>query len=118
LLQQPGTTPVRVLIILGRSMVGVGLARAHYEAGKRGRSLESAIFQSMRNVRPFGIPDWKAEAAFWASCAPAWSRQRIRKGLKDLCTTDELLKGTRLSNDVGVLTDLVGKLALTAEVTA
>ncbi len=118
LLQQAGTTPVRVLMALGRTLVGVGIARGHYDSGNRGRSLENAIFQSIRRARPFGLGSWKAEAGLWASWAPAWPPPRIRKGLDDMATTDQLLKDTRLSSDVGVLTDLVGKLALGREVAA
>ena len=100
-----------MLMTLGSSLVGLGVARSHYENGKRGRALESAIFNSMRAARPFGLRDWKAEAAKWASWAPNWPETRIRLAIDEARMTDERLKSTTFSNDLGVLTDLVMWLA-------
>jgi DNA polymerase III delta subunit len=111
ILHQSGMTAVRMLMTLGSSLVGLGVARSHYENGKRGRALESAIFNSMRAARPFGLRDWKAEAAKWASWAPNWPETRIRFAIDEARMTDERLKSTTFSNDLGVLTDLVMWLA-------
>ncbi len=117
-LNQSGMTAVRMLTTLGTSLVGLGVTRSHYDSGKRGRALESAVYYSVRAARPFGLLQWKVEAANWASWAPDWPEPRIRAAIDAARMADERLKGTRISKDLGVLTDLVIRLATDLEVTA
>jgi len=116
ILNQSGTTGVRMVMALSPALVGLGVARAHYDAGKRGRSLQSAVFDSIKVARPFGLK-WGDEAAKWASWAPEWPLPRIRQAIDDARRADELLKDTHLSDDAGLLTDLVMRLAAGREVT-
>lgn len=117
ILHQSGMTGVRMLMTLGSSLIGMGVARSHYDSGKRGRALESAVVGSLSGARPFGLGNWKVEAAKWASWAPDWSQERIRAAIDAARSTDERLKNTKLSSDQGLLTDLVMRLAPGLEVT-
>lgn len=117
-LNQSTMTGVRMVMTLGTALVGVGVARGHLDGGKRGRALESAAFGSLRTARPYGMPDWRGEAARWAAWAPRWSPARIRAALDHAARADELLKGTRLSSDHAVLTDLTLTLGSGREMTS
>ncbi|MEE8062291.1 MAG: DNA polymerase III subunit delta [Gemmatimonadales bacterium] len=120
ILNQSGMTAVRMLTTLGASLVGLGVARSHYDGGKRGRALESAVHDSLRAARLFWlrIPNWRVEATKWASWAPDWPEPRIRAAIDAARMADERLKNTKFSKDLGVLTDLVMRLATGLEVTA
>ncbi len=115
ILNQSGTTGVRLVTALGTALIGAGVARAHYDTGKRGRALPSAVFNSIKAVRPYGFK-WGDEATKWASWAPHWPLPRIRRAIDDARRADELLKDTHVSNDAGILTDLVMRLAAGEEV--
>jgi DNA polymerase III subunit delta len=110
LLDQPGITAVRMVSLLGTSLAGVGLARSHLDRGVRGGSLERLVFERLRELRLFGMPDWKAEAARWARWAAAWPAPRVRDGLRAARDADQALKNTTVSNERGLLTDLVLRL--------
>jgi hypothetical protein len=117
-LAQSGVSGVRLVTLLGVQLIGVGIARAHHDDGKRGRALHAAIFETLRNVRPFGLQNWKDEAANWARWAPAWPLPRVGRALRLARDADARLKDTRVSSEEGVLTDLVLRLTIGAEVPA
>ena len=47
MLAQPGVSGVKLVTALGTALVGLGIARAHYDRGLRGRSLEAAVLKSL-----------------------------------------------------------------------
>jgi DNA polymerase-3 subunit delta len=116
-LQQSGVTGVKLVTTMGTTLVGVGIARAHWERKLRGRQLEDAVFKSLLKARPFGLPEWKAEAHSWSLWAERWPQPRVRAAIKATLEADQALKSTTISNDRGVLTDLVMKLTVGAEAT-
>ncbi len=111
-LAQPGVSGVRLVTLLGTSLVGVGIARGHWDARKRGRTLEQAVFGTLLKVRPFALGDWKSEAAAWARWAEQWPAERVRAALRAALAADRALKSTTISDDRGILTDLVMRLAV------
>ncbi len=112
LLDQPGVTAVRLITLLGTSLTGVGLARAHYDRRVRGGSLERLVFDRLRQLRLFGLPDWKAESARWARWAAAWPATRVGAALRAARDADQALKSTTISDERGILTDLVLRLTV------
>ena len=80
LLDQSGVTGVRLVSLLGTSLVGVGLARSHYDRRVRAGSLERLVLERLRQLRIFGLPDWKDESAKWAAWAAAWPLPRVATG--------------------------------------
>lgn len=109
-LDQPGISGVRLVTLIGTDLVGLGVARAFYERGARDSSLESAVFGAVRNARLAGR-DWKATAAAWARAVPGWPPARIRAGVRAALAADLALKSTTISEDRGILTDLIIALA-------
>ncbi len=111
LLDQPGITAVRMVTLIGTSLAGVGLARSHLDRGVRGGSLERLVFERLRELRLFGLPEWKAESARWARWASAWPAARVRGGLRAARDADQALKNTTVSDERGIVIDLVLRLA-------
>jgi DNA polymerase III subunit delta len=112
LLDQSGVTAVRLVSLLGTSLIGVGLARSHYDRRVRAGQLERLVFDRLRELRIFGLPDWKAESARWARWAAAWPADRVRSGLIAARDADQALKNTTVSDELGILTDLVLRVAV------
>jgi len=103
---------VRLISLLGTSLVGVGLARSHFDRRVRAGQLERVVLERLRQLRVFGLPDWKEESARWARWAAAWPAPRLRNGLRAARDADQALKNTTVSDERGILTDLVLRLAV------
>ncbi len=111
-LDQAGVSGVKLVTALGTALVGVGIARAHFDGGMRGRSLEAGVLKSLLSVRPFGLLSYKEEAARWSRWAPDWPSRRIRSALQAARDTDQALKNTTVSDERGLLMDLVLQLGV------
>jgi DNA polymerase III subunit delta len=111
-LGQAGITGVRLLSLVGTTLVGLGAVRAAYDRNVRGARLEDAGFQIQRRVRLFGLLSWGEEARRWARWAPGWAPARIRAALRVAVAADVALKSTTISDERGVLLDLVLRLSL------
>lgn len=112
LLDQPGMSGVKLVALLGTTLVGVRVARSHYDRKTRGRDLEEAVFKTLLRIRVFGLGDWKVEARRWSEWAGQWPRHRIQRALRACLDADRALKSTTISGELGVLTDLALKLAV------
>jgi DNA polymerase III subunit delta len=112
-LGQPGVSGVRLVTQLGTALVGLGITRTLYDKGLRGPRLEDAVVKVLLKNRPYGLLGYKEEAASWARCAPQWPVPRIRAALRAARTTDESLKNTTVSDERGLLTDLVLQVTMT-----
>ncbi len=110
-LLQSGTSGVKLVSMLGASLVALAVTRSRYDRGDRGGKLSSGMFQTLMQTRPFGISDWKKEPECWARVAPNWPAGRLRLALRAALAADQALKETRISDERGVLTDLVLTLA-------
>jgi DNA polymerase-3 subunit delta len=107
ILAQPGVTGVKLVTLLGTALVGLGIARSFYDKGSRGRALEDAVFKALLKNRPAGLLGYKEEAARWSRWAPRWPAVRLRSALRSALETDQALKSTTISDERGLLTDLV-----------
>jgi DNA polymerase-3 subunit delta len=113
-LSQSGVSGVKLVTLLGTTLVGVSLARAQLDRGMRGRSLEQWLQNAIFRARPFGLPDWRAEPARWARWAERWSAERLRDALAATLAADQALKGTTLRDESSTMLDLVLQLAASA----
>jgi DNA polymerase III delta subunit len=111
-LGQSGMSAVKMVTALGTGLVGVRLARSHYDRGSRGGALERTLLERFRQIRPFGLGDWKLVARHWSRWAEAWPAARLRSGLRAALDADMALKDTRVSDEAAVVTDLVLHLAV------
>lgn len=110
-LEQGGMSGVKMITALGSALIGVRMARSHYDKGSRGGALERVLFDRLRQVRPFGLGDWKLATRNWSRWAEAWSAARLRFAIRATLEADMALKGTRVSDEAGVVVGLVLVLA-------
>jgi DNA polymerase-3 subunit delta len=106
-LAQPGVSGVKLVTLIGTALVGLGIARSHYDRGLRAGALEGIVVKGLFSSRPFGLLGYKEEAKRWSQWAPRWPAARIRAALEAARDADEALKSTTISDECGVLTDLV-----------
>ena len=111
LLAQSGVSGVSLVALLGTNVVGLGLARTHYDNGSRGPQLFQAIKGSLFRARPFRV-SYDTAAAEWSRLASAWSRTRVEGCLKALRNADIRLKSTTVSDEQAILFDLVMELTV------
>jgi DNA polymerase-3 subunit delta len=111
LLDQPGASGVKLVTLLGTTLVGVGIARSHYDRKLRGRALEDAVFELIRRNRVFGLLSWGEEKGRWVRWAPHWPAARLKEAVRAALAADRALKGTTISDERAILTDLVLRLA-------
>jgi DNA polymerase III delta subunit len=110
LLDQPGVSAVGLLTMLGTNLIGLGMARAQYDKGLRGNSLERAVFEGIRRARPARI-EWSDAARRWSGVIDAWPIGRIDAAIAAACRADRRIKDVSLADDRGILLDLVMQLA-------
>ena len=111
LLDQPGSSAVRLVTMTGTTLVGVGIARSHLDRGVRGRALDDAVFDTIRRLRVFGLLSWTEEKSRWVRWAAAWNAARLREGLRAALAADTALKGTTISDEHGILSDMILRMA-------
>jgi DNA polymerase III delta subunit len=117
-LDQPGMSGVKLVTLLGTTLVGVAVVRAAYDRGSRGGQLEGAAFGAMTAARPFGLGSWKPEAARWARWAASWPAEALAGAISAALDADRSLKSTTLSDERALLADLVMQMALGPKVGA
>jgi DNA polymerase-3 subunit delta len=114
ILAQPGVSGVRLVTLLGTALLGVTLARTFYDQGSRGRALDDAIFKALLKTRPAGLLGYREETAAWARWTPNWPAPRARAALRAAVEADQALKSTTVSDERGVLVDLVLRISTSA----
>jgi DNA polymerase III delta subunit len=109
-LQQSGVTGVRLVTLLGTTVIGVGVVRAAWDNNVRGPRLQDAAYQLQRRARVYGLLPWQEEAQRWARWAPTWPVERIRAAVRMLVKADTALKETTLSDERGLLFDVTMRM--------
>jgi DNA polymerase-3 subunit delta len=112
LLGQPGVSGVKLVSLLGTALVGVGIARGLYDKGMRGGALDDAVLKTLFKHRPAGLLGYREEASRWTRWAPKWPPIRLRAALRAALETDQALKTTTVSDERGLLTELVLRLGV------
>ena len=110
-LQQAGVTGVKLITLLGTTVIGIGVVRASYDRNARGSRLQDAAFQAQRRARVYGLLSWQDEARRWATWAPRWPAPRVRAAVRTLLEADTTLKSTALSGEWGILLDVSMRLS-------
>ena len=118
LLDQPGNSGVKLAAILGTSLIGVGVARSYQDRPLRGKALDDAVFRAIQRCRVFGLLSWSEEKTRWIRWAPKWPAERVTGALRAVLAADTALKGTTISDERGILTDLVLRMATSAKAAA
>jgi DNA polymerase-3 subunit delta len=110
-LEQAGMSGVRIVTLLGTHLLGTALARAERERGA-GR-LEDVVVNHLRAAHPHGLRGYQAEAARWTRWAGLWTAAELSAALRATLAADRALKGTTVTDDRGLVTQLVLGFAAT-----
>ena len=116
LLAQPGVTGVSLLALLGTQLIGLGLARVHYERGVRGGSLAGSVRNALLRARPPVRLDYREASERWSRVVDAWAPERIDRAIDAARRADLRLKTTALADERGILLDLIMQVAPLAAV--
>ena len=111
-LDQSGVSGVSLVSLIGTTLIGVAVVRAAYDRRMRGAALERAAMDALRAGRPGRLGPWKEESAHWARWAASWPLPRISGALRAALHTDRALKNTALSDERGLVADLVMRLSI------
>src|SRR5438552_168352 len=104
---QAGITGVRILMALGRGLLRTALGRAELDRGTPPGRLAAALLGQLRAARPFGLGSWEQTAARWAGWATHWSAGSLRAALRLALDADRALKSTTLTDERGILVQLM-----------
>ncbi len=112
-LEQAGMSGVKILTLIGTHLVGTALARAERDRATAGARLEDTVFRQMLAARPYGLRGYKEEAARWVRWSEQWTAAELRAALRAALAADRALKGTTVTDDRGILTQLLLGFAVT-----
>jgi DNA polymerase-3 subunit delta len=104
-LEQAGMSGVKIISLLGTHLVGTALARAERDRGAR--RLPETMLRHLLASRPYGLRGWKEEAANWSEWSTSWTAAELRGALKAALAADIALKTETVSDDRGIVTQLV-----------
>ena len=113
-LAQAGMSGVRIVTGLGSALVGTALARAELDRGTPQGRLADTVLRHLLAARPFGLRSYKVESAQWAEWAAQWSAAELRQALRLALAADQALKSSGISDDAGVIRQLVLSLGVPA----
>ena len=112
-LEQAGMSGVKILSLLGTHLVGTALARAERDRGVPAARLPDTIYRHLQSVRPYGMRSYKEEAARWTAWSALWTARELGRALRAALAADNALKTATVSDDRGIVTQLVLGFAAT-----
>ncbi len=114
-LELSGNSGVRLVSLLGASLIALRWTRATAESDKklRGAALADRTKRFLFEVRAYGMGSFGPLSTVLAEVTPRWSQPRLRAAIEATLEADVALKGTTISDETGIMTDLVLTLATT-----
>lgn len=106
-LEQAGMSGVKVLSLLGTHLVGTAVARAERDRGANAARLPEIVLRQLLAARPYGLRGYKEEAAHWSGWSALWSMAQLNKALRAALAADNALKTATVSDDRGIVMQLV-----------
>jgi DNA polymerase-3 subunit delta len=106
-LEQAGMSGVKIVSLLGTHLVGTALARSERDRGVHAARLPDTIYRQMQSVRPYGMRSYKEEAARWTAWSALWTARELGRALRAALAADNALKTATVSDDRGIVTQLV-----------
>jgi len=70
--------------------------------------------RNLRAARPYGVPGWEQTAAQWAQWASLWSAPELSRALRRALDADRRLKSTTVTDERGIVEQLVLSWAVRA----
>jgi DNA polymerase-3 subunit delta len=113
-LELAGMNGVRILSSLGTHLVGLALAREELDKGTGARQLPAVLFRHLMAARPYGLGDWKETADKWTRAAAHWSTADVARALRAALAADRALKDSGVTDEGGIVKQLVLEFAVPA----
>src|SRR6266545_1860235 len=117
-LEQAGMSGVKIISLLGTHLVGTALARSERDRGVHVARLPDTLYRQMQGVRPYGMRSYKDEAARWTAWSGFWTARELGHALRAALVADNALKTATVSDDRGIVTQLVLGFAATKRAAA
>ena len=96
--------------------MGLAAARAELDRGTAPGRLEYTILQRLIASRPAGLgAGYKDVAARWAKWVHGWTAAELSRAIRRALAADRALKGARMSDEQGIVLDLILGLARAAK---
>lgn len=115
-LAQSGVNGVRIVTALGTGLIGLAAARAELDRGTAPGRIEYTILQQLIASRPAALgAGYKDVAARWASWVRNWTGAELSRAIRGALAADRALKGTHMTDEYGVVLDLLLGLAREAK---
>jgi DNA polymerase-3 subunit delta len=112
-LEQAGMSGVKIISLLGTHLVGTALARSERDRGLHLARLPDTLYRQMQSIRPYGMRSYKEEAARWTAWSGLWTARELGHALRAALAADNALKTATVSDDRGIVTQLVLGFAAT-----
>ena len=107
-LAQSGMSGVRIVSALGTALIGLAAARAELDRGTVPGRLEYTVLQQLIAARPAGLgAGYKDVAGRWARWVRNWTGPELSRAIRLTLAADRALKGTHLTDEQGILLDLI-----------
>lgn len=106
-LEQAGMSGVKILSLLGTHLVGTALARSERDRGVNPSRLPEMLYRQMQAARPYGMRSYKEEAAHWSAWSGLWTARELGDALRAALAADNALKTATVSDERGIVTQLV-----------
>ncbi|MGH7521507.1 MAG: DNA polymerase III subunit delta [Gemmatimonadales bacterium] len=106
-LEQAGMSGVKILSLLGTHLVGTAVARAERDRGVNEARLPDIVFRQLLAARPYGLRSYKEEGAHWSRWSALWTAPELGHALRAALAADNALKTATVSDDRGIVTQLV-----------
>jgi DNA polymerase III delta subunit len=112
-LEQSGTSGVRLVMVLGGALLMLQWARARAERDRvKGRALAGKVREQLFSSRPV-VGDYTSFAAVAGEVVGRWNQVRVARGVQAALAADVALKNTTISGEEAIVTDLMLTLAAT-----
>lgn len=106
-LASAGVTAVRLVTLLGTTLVGTRVARSVMDRDGTGSRVERAVFDAIKAARPPGLRGWSDEARTWTAACRRWGAGALDAAIRATYDADRLLKSSTVSDERGILINLV-----------
>lgn len=113
-LAQSGVTGVRVVSAIGTALLGMAVARAELDRGANPARAERAVVQHLIAARLGGLgAGYQVIAARWTASAARWQASELAIAVRRALAADRALKGSKISDERGIVMELILGFAAT-----
>ncbi|MFQ5549939.1 MAG: DNA polymerase III subunit delta [Gemmatimonadales bacterium] len=117
-LAQREVTGVRMVMSLGTALIGVRVARGYLDGGSSASKTEAKVLQALRDARPMRTGPWGQESKRWTRAAARWNAGGLDHAIRAAYDADRALKSTTITDERGVIRNMLLEICVSLEVAA